>query len=335
MKEYYIAWWNLENLFDVDDSPNRSDKLQRTLKDELKGWSEGILDRKIGQLSKIISKMNNNMGPDIFGICEIENRSVVDRLVNSLAAGLHNHHEYKIAHADTQDERGIDIALIYDSTKFNIEKNPQTGKDLVFSQFILKRVATRDILQVNFKSKASGNRLVLIGNHWPSRRGGQYESEPYRIVAGETLSYFHQRILEENQDEEGKTAILVMGDFNDEPFNRSITEYALATTSILKVKLSREAPRLYNLMWPIMSKGFGTFYYQNFPNFLDQFMISKGIALENKFSVKSDSTQIVKFAEMVKGEYEVPIKFGRPSDHSLNEHGYSDHLPISTTLIES
>jgi endonuclease/exonuclease/phosphatase family metal-dependent hydrolase len=333
VKEYFIAWWNLENLFDVENSPNRSDKLQRTLKNELRGWTEDILDKKINQLSKIISKMNNNAGPDILGICEIENRPVVEKLVSSLAS-LSNH-EYKIIHADTQDDRGIDVPLIYDSIKFDIEKDTQTGKELVFSHFILKRVATRDILQVNFKSKISGNRLVLIGNHWPSRSAGQYESEPYRIVAGETLSYFHQRILEENQDEHDKTAILVMGDFNDEPFNRSITEYALATTSILKVKLSREAPRLYNLMWPIMSKGFGTFYFENFPNFLDQFMISKGIALQNKFLVKADSTEIVKFPEMVKGEYEIPVKFGRPSDHSLNENGYSDHLPISTTLMEN
>jgi hypothetical protein len=113
-----------------------------------------------------------------------------------------------------------------------------------------------------------------------------------RIVAGETLGYFHKRILEENKEEQDKTAILVMGDFNDEPFNRSITEYALATTSILKVNLSRDAPRLYNLMWPIMSKGLGTFYYQNFPNFLDQCMISKGIASMNKFSVEDNSTLV-------------------------------------------
>ena len=177
--------------------------------------------------------MNNNTGPDILGICEIENRPVVEKLVSSLAS-LSNH-DYKIIHADTQDERGIDVALIYDGEKFDIEKDPQTGKELVLSHFILKRVATRDILQVNFKTKTSGNRLVLIGNHWSSRRGGQYESEPYRIVAGETLSYFHQRILEENQDEHDGTAILVMGDFNDEPFNRSITEYALATIAYSKL----------------------------------------------------------------------------------------------------
>ncbi len=208
---------------------------------------------------------------------------------------------------------------------------------MIFSHFIVKREATRDILQVNFKTKPLGNRVVLIGNHWPSRSSGQYESEPYRIVAGETLGYFHKRILEENNDEEEEeqnTPILVMGDFNDEPFNRSITDYALATTNMLKVKLSKEAPRLYNLMWPIMAQGIGSFYFNNFPNFLDQFMVSKGIVLGKKIRIKENSTEIIIFPEMVKGEYKVPIKFGRPSDKSLNENGFSDHLPISLMLEE-
>lgn len=266
MSEYFLAWWNVENLFDIEGSPNRTDKLKRALGKELKGWTKTILDKKIAQLSKIILRLNNNKGPDLLGVCEIENRPVVEKLVDSLAI-LHER-SYKIVHADTSDERGIDVALIYDSKKLEIEKD-QDNNELVFSHFILKRVATRDILQVNFKTIPNGKRLVVIGNHWPSRRGGQYESEPYRILAGETMSYFYQRILEKNMEEDGKTAVVIMGDFNDEPHNRSITEYALATTSILKVRLSKEAPRLFNLMWPIMAEGRGTFYFENFPNFLD------------------------------------------------------------------
>lgn len=274
--------------------------------------------------------MNRNNGPDILGICEVENRWVIKKLVESLKHLPQ--HRYGIVHANTKDNRGIDVVFIYDTKKFEIEKN-QSNEKLIFSHFIVKRKATRDILQVNFKTKGSDSRLVLIGNHWPSRSGGQYESEPYRMTAGETLSYFHQRILDENRtEEEGKTAILVMGDFNDEPFNRSVTDYSLATTSILKVKLSKDAPRLYNLMWFIMAKGIGTFYFSNFPNLLDQFMVSKGIVEGTKFKVKTVDRVI--FPEMVKGKYKYPIKFGRPSDKSLNEKGYSDHLPISLILEE-
>ncbi|HKO64324.1 MAG TPA: hypothetical protein VJU13_03925, partial [Candidatus Nitrosocosmicus sp.] len=233
MNAYYFMWWNVENLFDIVNSPRRTEKLERTLKNELKGWTQDILDLKINQLSKIISKVNESQGPDLLGLCEIENRHVLELLVKIIRQQLPSRN-YKIVHADTEDKRGIDVAFIYDNNKFEVEKDTKTGKDLVFSHFVMKREATRDILQVNFKTKSSGKRLVLIGNHWPSRSGGQYESEPYRIVAGETLGYFHQRILDVNEkDDDRNTAILAMGDFNDEPFNRSITDYALSTGSLL------------------------------------------------------------------------------------------------------
>ncbi len=95
--------------------------------------------------------------------------------------------------------------------------------------------------------------LVLVGNHWPARLGGQYKSEPYRIMAAETLSYWHERIKEYKGD---KVPIVVMGDFNDEPYNRSLREYALSTQSRAKVLRSR-SPRLFNLMWPLMGQALG------------------------------------------------------------------------------
>jgi hypothetical protein len=60
---------------------------------------------------------------------------------------------------------------------------------------IQKRTATREIFQVNFRTTA-GRPLVVIGNHWPARLPGQYDTEPFRIVAAETLAYFVERILE-------------------------------------------------------------------------------------------------------------------------------------------
>jgi hypothetical protein len=87
-------------------------------------------------------------------------------------------------------------------------------------------------------------------------------------------------------------------------------------------------------MYPLVGEGIGTFYFNNFPNLLDQFMVSKGIVSEKEFKIKEDSIQILKFPEMVKGRYKVPIKFGRPSNQSLNMDGYSDHFPISLILQE-
>ena len=48
-------------------------------------------------------------------------------------------------------------------------------------------------------------------------------------------------------------------------------------------------------MWPTMAQGIGTFYFENFPNFLDQFMVSKGIAIGSKISVTDSSVQIITF----------------------------------------
>jgi len=93
-------------------SPCRTEKLARTIKKEIKGWSEKILNRKVAQISQIISKMNENNGPDILGMCEAENRWVIEKLTDSVK-DLHQH-KYEIVHADTKDDRGIDVAYVYD-----------------------------------------------------------------------------------------------------------------------------------------------------------------------------------------------------------------------------
>ncbi len=120
MTDYFIAWWNVENLFDTFDSPKREDWLQKKLKGELKDWDANVLKKKISHLGKIIKQMNNDSGPDILGVCEIENRKVLEDLIKELSTLPHN---YDIAHADTKDRRGIDVGFIYDKNKFKAKKN--------------------------------------------------------------------------------------------------------------------------------------------------------------------------------------------------------------------
>jgi hypothetical protein len=266
--------------------------------------------------------MFGNSGPDILGICEVENRSVLDRLNEKIRTLTGRN--YSIIHADTQDEREIDVGFLYDPAKLGVEE----GK--VFSHAIMKRVATRDILQVNFLTKPANKRLVIIGNHWPARSEGTLESEPYRIIAGETLGYFHKRIQEVHGSD---TPVLVMGDFNDEPFNRSIMEHALGTVSRKRVEKATSKPWLYNHMWDIIAKDEGTFCFDTF-SVLNQFMVSKGIVAKNsKLSIKPDSLKVEAYPEMLTSKGG-PRRFGRPSD-KLDQDGYSDHLPISLTLTEN
>ena len=326
---YYVAFWNLENLFDIETAPlaRRPEKLAKKIKKEIKGWTQAILDKKLVRLAEIISKMNANQGPDILGVCEVENKHVMGLLKAELAPLGRN---YKVVHEDSKDARGIDVAFLVDTAKFDVAET--------FAQFIVKRSATRDLFQVNLKTKPAGRDLVVVGNHWPSRSGGQYESAPYRMLAGETLAFWHQRMKEEK----GKNvAIIAMGDFNDEPFDRSLTNYARSFRSKAKVRNAR-TPTFYNLMWPPIGERTGSHYFNNRPNMLDQFMVSRGMILNTApLKVVDGSVKIEAFPEMINpGQYPRPVRFGRPfksgkQDTSFTGTGYSDHFPISLELREA
>ncbi|HEX6750420.1 MAG TPA: endonuclease/exonuclease/phosphatase family protein [Longimicrobium sp.] len=321
MPDHYVMFWNVENLFDVDGSPRRSEKLERTLGSELTGWTQEVLDRKISQLAKVVSYANGGKGPDLLGVCEVENRFVLERLCQAVTTLNRN---YEIVHADTQDGRGIDVAFIYDPSRFT----PVPGQ--VFYHFIVRRVATRDLVQVSFRT-AAGRTLVVIGNHWPARLEGKLESEPYRIIAGETLAYFHERIRQELGTD---TAVLAMGDFNDEPFDRSIVDYACCERQRTKVTRATSA-RFLNLMWPLAGQGLGTHYYDNSVNLLDQFMASRSLVTGAKgLTALPGSVEIVRFPEMVStGAYPSPIRFGRGEE--INPNGFADHFPIGMVIHET
>lgn len=320
MEKHFIAWWNVENLFDEKDAPieRRPDEIKRKIKADLSDWTAAVLDKKLENLASVISQMNNNQGPDIMGVCEIENKHVLELLIGKLnLLG----HQYGIIHSDSPDNRGIDVAFLYDENKYEYNSTE------FFQHTIIKRYATREIIQATLKTK-KGNEIILLGNHWPSRSAGQYESEPFRIITGETLSYFAERI---QQIKGNDAAIIAMGDFNDEPFNRALTDYALSVRSRNKVVYGQN-PYFFNLMWPLMGKRTSSFVYDGRPLMLDQFMVSKGIAKKSgKFDLDESTVNLEIYDGMVSGRYNEPVRFGQ-KDPNLS--GYSDHLPISFILGE-
>jgi hypothetical protein len=219
MRTYHVAWWNLGNLFDEENAValgRRIDKVFRAMKNDIAGWTPQLRDGKIDQLATGIAAMSLGHGPDLLGVCEVENRFVVDRLVEQVNATLPTPCSYAVVHADTGDARGIDVAFIYDDTLFQV---PLPLAESVFFHVVMRRNVTRKIVQVNLKPpRWPPGPWAVFGNHWPSRSGGQFESEGYRAIAGETLSNFHQRVLEVHGPQ---TAVHAMGDFNDEPFDTS------------------------------------------------------------------------------------------------------------------
>ncbi len=96
MQNHNIYWWNLENLFDIENSPRRSQFLNNKLDSELIGWTQAVLDQKIDNLSSVIAKFNNNTGPDILGVCEVENAHVLHLLSNKLSTLLGRNYTFSI-----------------------------------------------------------------------------------------------------------------------------------------------------------------------------------------------------------------------------------------------
>ena len=322
---YFVGWWNLENLFDEENAPpeRRSEKVRRVLGRDIEGWTPQRRDRKISQLASVIARLNDGAGPDLLGVCEVENRFVLDLLVDDLAQRPGGR-EYAVVHADTSDARGIDVAFLYDPTMLTVPD------DATFFHVVMRCNATREIVQVNFRTRA-GLTWTVFGNHWPSRTGGQAESAGFRHIAAETLAFFHERALEVHGS---ATPVLAMGDFNDEPFDTSLVLHALSTRQRQKVLQADEVPRLWNLSWPALGVPAGTFYFDNQPNVLDQVLVNKNMSRGNgPMAVDPASVTIVAFDDMTTGSFRKPRPFGGMGK-PVDDDGFSDHFPVTLIVME-
>lgn len=340
MPTHFIGFWNVENLFAPEGFAGREPWIANEVVSSLNGWNQALFNTKITQLVSIIQQMNHSQGPDILGVCEIENKFVLEQLTNNLNQQLPGRN-YSVVHANSEkDRRGIDTAFIYDGLKYTVD--PAT----LFSHFVMRRTGTRDITQITFTTQ-QGNNLIALCNHWPSRSGGAYESRGYRMTAGETLSYWQQRIIEERGN---KIPVIAMGDFNDDPFDESLQFYARATRERGDVERSTSAACFYNLAWRYMVQEaqdhqgdprqiHGTLYYNKNGNVFDQLLVSKGLLInESPIQVMEDSARIEIFPEMVDHRVSYgPIRFGLPNGDAaknVNPNGFSDHFPVSVVLNE-
>jgi len=337
--DYHIAFWNLENLFAPANHPDRIEWIAKRLKSQLKGWSQKLFDKKLAQLTKVIVAMNGGQGPDLLGVCEVENKFVLQELLKVIKPKLPGR-TYDLVHADSErDSRGIDTAFIFDKKRLVV------NRDEVFSHFVMRRTGTRDITQATFKTQA-GAEFVALCNHWPSRLGSAHLSSGFRQTAGETLGYWHERIREVKGKD---VAVIAMGDFNDDPHDLSITVNANATRVRSLVTRGRSA-RFYNLTWNYLEQLLetsgrrrtvsGTLYYKGEPNVFDQIMVSKGFITEsNPLVCNESSARIEAIPDMVSTKAsEGPIRFGFPKKGVVKKHvnteGFSDHFPISVIIRE-
>jgi predicted extracellular nuclease len=300
-----IGFYNLENLFDTVDDTSIND--EDYLPEGRNKWTPALYEEKLNNMAKVISEMVG--APDILGVCEIENRKVLEDLVNTTAL---KPHKYQIIQFDSPDWRGIDVALLYKTgTYLPFETEQITFEDPKFPDF-----KTRDILKV--KGLYLGDTLNVFVNHWPSRRGGK---EDKRVKAGLLLRQAVDATYAKNPD----AKIVIMGDFNDDPNNKSVKTSLRASGKVSKL----EDGDLYNTSYDTFKQGYGTLFYRGTWNLFDQIIISQSLLRTNSsnyhYMAKSFSPFGPNWIRVQKeGEYQGAPK--RTFVRGVYQGGYSDHF---------
>lgn len=312
-----VVFYNVENLFDTSDDPGAVD--EEFLPTSLKQWNDERYKKKISDLGDVLTSINDKELPALIGLCEIENYKVL----NDLASGQKlRRARYGIVHADSPDERGIDVALLYDPDEIEmIDSRPiqvSLGKD--------SEDKTRDILYA--KCRIKGDRILhVFVNHWPSRSPNQEDSESKRIMAALTLRKQIDLILNNEND----AAILVMGDFNDEPTNRSVMQILNATNK-MKNQHYRD---LYNLMYdPHNAKGEGSITFKENWQMFDQIIVSQSLLVKgsNFYALPSDGKVFKNEKVIAKDPVTGKSLIYRTYQGDNYTGGVSDHLPVFIVL---
>lgn len=289
-----------------------------------KVWNEEKYNQKLKNLSEVIAelgKAETQTAPVIVGLCEIENRQNVEDLINQPAL---KRYDYGVVHFNSFDARGVDVALIYQKSRFEVTKAKPYVIEIYKSDG--SRDYTRDILRVT--GLLDGEEITFLVSHWPSRSGGEARSRPRRQKAAEVM----KSIFEEIRAENPKAKILSMGDFNDDPVSPSLDKVMKAIPNKGKIKDSD----VVNLMYNMFRGGMGTLAYRDSWNLFDQIIVT-GTMIESdkKYeSYKVYKTEIYSPDYLVQpdGQYK-GYPYRMFSGDTFRANGYSDHFPVYTVLL--
>ena len=257
-KIHTIAFYNVENLFDTINDVNKNDEASPIM--EIKFNRSEIYNKKVNNMASVIADIGTDLvkkSPSIVGLCEVENRSVIEDLLKDKNLKDKN---YEIIHYDSPDERGIDVAMIYNEDVFKITST-KSHELIIYDNKSSKRNYTRDQLVVS--GLLEGELIHLIVNHWPSRSGGEERSRAGRMAAAE----LNKKIIDSLQGKYKDAKIITMGDFNDDPHDDSMKKILNAKKHIKDVKENG----IYNPMETILSdQGIGTNAYRDVWQLFDQ-----------------------------------------------------------------
>jgi Endonuclease/Exonuclease/phosphatase family len=319
---YTIAFYNVENLFDTIDDPVTIDEDFTPLGKNK--YNSRTYRQKLNQLGMVIHKLGADLAkspPVLIGLTEIENATVLEDLLKTEEL---IRYPYEIIHFDSPDLRGIDVGLLYLSDIFK-PVHQEKLEVKIWDQYG-NRIYTRDILMVS--GILDDEEVHLFINHWPSRRGGEKISENNRKKAAFVL----QKAMQLLRDENPFAKIIVMGDFNDNPTDKSIKEGLLCKSKMEEIN----ANELYNPMEAMYKTGLNTLAFRDGLHLFDQIMVSAGL-----LSTNSATASLFFYKAGIFNPEFITTSTGkfkgypyRSFSNNQFSQGYSDHYPVYCFLLK-
>ncbi len=315
---YAIGFYNVENLFDTTHDEGKND-YDFTPTGSYQ-WNEMKYRHKLHNMASVLAEMGTDVLPNVgcaaIGLAEVENDHVMNDLTAQpdLAA-----RGYKYVHIEGPDHRGIDCALIYNPKLFTVRDTKLVP--YVYDLPKDSTRATRGFLTVS--GTLAGEHVTIIVCHLPSRGAGSY----YRELGGKQVKALKDSLLREDP----KVKVLVMGDMNDDPTNKSMYECLSAKPEIKEVGSNDMYNPWYNVL---VKEGTGTLQYQGKWNLFDQIIMTPNLlnkAGKRDFSeLKFWKNQIFRrdYLFQESGKYKGNTK--RTTAGGVWLDGYSDHLPVVT-----
>ncbi len=314
-----VGFYNIENLFDTINDPTTND--EEFLPEGANRWNTSKYYEKLKNLAEVIVQIGDEYikgGPAVLGFSEVENRTVVEDLVRTEPLASSG---YAVAHIESADRRGIDVGFIYKPSVFQLTNLTYHRLQLASNP----NYRTRDVVVMS--GTIDGEKFHFFVNHWPSRSGGEKETEKYRTAMASLCRTAVDSVFA--LDEHAK--IIIMGDLNDDPIDASVVRYLGAKFKPEHVKPTRD---LFNPMYQLYRDGIGSLAYRDSWNLFDQLIISSSLLDKSGKGFRFLRAKVFNrsFLLQKEGQYKgYPL---RTFAGGVYTAGYSDHLPVYLFLVK-
>lgn len=314
-KKAVVAFYNLENLFDTINDPNKND--EQFLPDGDYRWNSDRYKAKLEALSTVIAEMAKiEGGLVVLGVSEVENEQV---LLDLAATEKLRPYNLKVCHHESPDRRGVDVSFFYDPARFRVIDTasfplvvPNEPEFISRDQWLMTGILDNT------------DTLYILVNHWPSKSGGERRSLPGRLAAGSLSRVIADDIMRKHPG----AKFILMGDLNDNPNSKAIMECLGTKTNTKNLTIYD----LYNPMWKMFHDGIGSYAYRDSWEMLDNVVVSGGLVFARANTYRFVSAHVFRkdFMFTKTGSYRgYPFRTFAGGNY---QGGYSDHLPVYIIL---